>query len=144
MWKTILSLPIKWTRLVSSSFQYFSQLSASNSLVAVIYPIGASNQTYNTFPSASFTGTLTPQSRSLVIALGFSPSFNHDLHWPITFDFQSFLVFIYFSIFPWSLSIGKYQFFVSLKIGALPDKLDFGFFKSIGISVLPHISHWSP
>ena len=42
----------------------------NNSLVAEIYPIGASNHTYKTFPSASFTGTFTPQSRSRVMARG--------------------------------------------------------------------------
>ena len=84
-WKTILSFPIKWISSVLSSFQYFSQfclLSIAHSLVEEIYPIGASNQTYKTFPLESLTGTGTPQSKSLVTALGFRPSSNHDLHCP--------------------------------------------------------------
>ena len=60
-------------------------------MVEDIYPIGASNQTYKTLPIASLIGTGTPQSKSLVTALGFSPSSNQDLHWPYTFGFQKFL-----------------------------------------------------
>ena len=76
---------------VSLSFQYNSQSLGRNSFVADIYPIGASNHTYNTFPSASFTGTGTPQSKSRVIARGCKPSplSNQLLHCPYTFDFQS-------------------------------------------------------
>lgn len=59
-WKTILSLPMKCSNFVSSAFHHFSQLSGSNSIVFDIYPIGASNQTYSTFPFASGRGTGTP------------------------------------------------------------------------------------
>ena len=47
-------------------------------MVDEIYPIGASNQTYKTFPIASLMGTGIPQSKSLVIALGLSPSLIQD------------------------------------------------------------------
>ena len=66
---------------MSEFFQYGSQsllLARAHSLVAEIYPIGASNQTYKTLFSASFSGTGIPQSKSLVIALGFKPSLIHD------------------------------------------------------------------
>src|SRR5690606_39815271 len=92
-WKTILSLPIKWTSLVSLSFQFGCQslpVFSAHSLVDEIYPIGASNQTYNFFPSAPSTGTSIPQYISRVTARGFNPSSNHDFTCPYTFDFQSF------------------------------------------------------
>ena len=60
----------------------------AHSFVAEIYPIGASNQTYNTLFSAPLIGTGIPQSKSLVIALGFNPSLIHDLTCPKTFVFQ--------------------------------------------------------
>ena len=44
--------------------------------------IGASNHTYNTFPSAFGNGTFTPQSKSRVMALGCKPAFNQLWHWP--------------------------------------------------------------
>src|SRR5690348_11367978 len=91
-WNTILSLPIKCTSFVSLSCQYGFQslsLSSAHCLVALIYPIGASNQTYNTLPAASGNGTGTPQSRSLVTARGCKPASIQLLHWPSTFVFQS-------------------------------------------------------
>jgi len=60
----------------------------AHSIVDEIYPIGASNQTYNTFPSSSSIFTGIPQSRSLVTALGFNPLSNHDLTCPTTFVFH--------------------------------------------------------
>ena len=81
-WKTMLSLPMKCTILVSGLFQYFSQSSGRASIVLEMYPIGASNQTYSTLPSAPSTGTGIPQSRSRLTALGWRPPSSQDLHWP--------------------------------------------------------------
>ena len=81
-WKTMLSLPMKWTRRVSLSFHHFSQSSGNNSLVLLIYPIGASNQTYSTLPSAPSTGTGIPQSKSRLTARGCKPVSSQLLHCP--------------------------------------------------------------
>ena len=148
-WNTILSLPIKWINSVSLSFQYFFQsklLLFAHCLVDEIYPIGASNHTYRTLPSESFNGTETPQSKSLVTALGFNPSSNHDLHWPYTFAFQSDLCFfkIQSSKKDWNSSNFKYQCLVFFKDGELPVIEDFGSIRSIALWLVPHFSHWSP
>src|SRR6187402_3485568 len=124
-WNTILSFPIKCTSFVSSLFQYGSQSFpslAAHSFVEEMYPIGASNQTYKTFPSAPSTGTGMPQSKSRVTALGFNPSSSHDLHWPKTFVFQSFAWSFKIHSFRKSsyLSKGKNQCFVLFMIGVSP------------------------
>ena len=148
-WNTILSFPIKWINSVSGFFQYFSQsllLASAHSFVDEIYPIGASNQTYKTFPSAPFIGTDTPQSKSLVTALGFKPSSNHDLHCPYTLSFQSDLFFIKIqsSKNDWNSSNFRYQCLVSFKEGVFPVIDDFGSIRSIALWLVPHFSHWSP
>src|SRR5690606_9043765 len=107
---------------------------------------GASNQTYSTFPSASFTGTGIPQSRSRVTARGRKPSSIQLLHWPSTLVFQSFL---------WSTKIhcfrkssysfkGRNQCFVSFKTGLFPEITLRGFIKSVALWLVPQFSHWSP
>src|SRR5574344_1984586 len=88
-WKTILSLPIKCRSLVSSLFHHFSHSFGNSSIVFEIYPIGASNQTYKTLPSAPSTGTGTPHSKSLLTARGCRPPSSQDLHCPYTFTFHS-------------------------------------------------------
>src|SRR5580693_1209973 len=124
-WNTILSLPTKCISRVSESFQYNSHvllLSSAHCLVAEIYPMGASNQTYNTFPSASGSGTLIPHSPSRVMARGCRPPSIQLLHWPYTFVFQSLA---------WSRSNhvlnqgsysfkGKYQCLVARNTGGCP------------------------
>ena len=57
-----------------------AQLSGSSSLVLEMYPIGASNHTYKTFPSAPSTGTGIPQSRSRLTARGCKPMSSQLLH----------------------------------------------------------------
>src|SRR6056297_2960540 len=140
----MLSFPMKWTIRVSSSFQYFSQSSVS-SLVAEMYPIGASNQTYSTLPSAPSTGTGTPQSRSRLTALGFSPWSIHDLHCPYTLGFHSLCssrIHCFSQGSYWSS--GRYQCLVSFTTGLLPLSLEVGSIRSVGLSEVPHCSHWSP
>src|ERR1700744_4831758 len=122
-WNTMLSFPMKCTSRVSLSFQYFSQ-SLVSSLVAEMYPMGASNHTYRTLPSAFGKGTFTPQSRSRVMARGCKPWLNHDLHCPNTLDFQSVWELIYSSIWGCNLSKGRNQFLVSLNTGFSPLKAD--------------------
>src|SRR2546421_1778083 len=108
--------------------------------------MGASNHTYNTFPSASFNGTGMPQSRSLVTALGCKPASSQLLHCPSTFGFQSAA---------WSFNIhsrnhssclfnGRNQCFVSFFTGDLPLNVLRGLINWSGLSELPHFSHWSP
>src|SRR5215203_4289735 len=105
--------------------------------------MGASNHTYKTFPSAPGKGTFTPQSKSLVTALGCKPLSSQLLHWPNTFTFQSL---------PCSLTIhcrshssclfnGKYQCFVNFFIGGLPLKVLTGLINSSGLNVVPQRSH---
>ena len=45
------------------------------------------------------------------------------------------------SIFGCIVSKGKNQFFVLFIIGFSPDKVDFGFIKSVAFNVDPHFSH---
>src|SRR6185312_7394906 len=148
-WKTILSLPIKCTSRVSLSYQYGFQslpVSIDHCLVAEIYPIGASNHTYSTFPSASFKGTFTPQSRSRVTALGCRPPSIQLRHCPTTFARQSSLCptrihsrrnFSY-------LSSGRYQCRVLRFTGGLPLSVLCGSISISGLKDVPQFSHWSP
>src|SRR5687767_7676205 len=108
--------------------------------------MGASNQTYNTFPSASFKGTFTPQSRSLVTALGCRPLSIQLLHCPSTFGFQSepCSSTIYFLNQSSCLFKGRYQCLVFLFTGALPLSVLTGLISSSGLKEVPHFSHWSP
>ena len=144
-WNTILSLPMKCTILVSGSFHQVSQLSGSSSFVLEIYPIGASNQTYSTFPSAPSTGTGIPQSRSRLTARGCNPISSQLLHCPYTFGFHSLCP----SSIHWRrngshLSKGRYQCLVSFITGWLPLIADFGLIRSVGLKEVPQASHWSP
>ena len=94
---------------VSTNLNYFfhnsgSSFSKAHSLVAEMYPIGASNQTYRTLPEASTffaratsSGILTPQGKSLVTARSFNPSLNQLLVCASTFDFHSGCSPIHFS-----------------------------------------------
>jgi len=109
--------------------------SVAHSLVAEIYPIGASNQTYNTFPSAPSTGTGIPQSKSRVTALGLKPSSIQDFTCPKTFGFQSFLWPSKIHSFKNAscLSNGKNQCLVSFKEGTLPVIEDLGLIKSVAL-----------
>ncbi|CAI8174239.1 MAG: Uncharacterised protein [Flavobacteriales bacterium UBA4585] len=127
----------------SSPFQYASQVSGSSSCVALIYPIGASNQTYMTFPSASVTGTGTPQSRSRVMARGCSPSpaFNQLMHCPITLGFQSSRLSKKALNSSDNSSNGKNQFVVLRNSGIAPLKVDFGAIRSVGLNDVPQLSH---
>src|ERR1041385_1140303 len=108
-----------------------------------MYPIGASNQTYNTFPSAPAIGTLTPQSRSRVIARGCKPSplSIQLLHCPYTLGFQLLCESMYALSFGDNLSKGKNQFFVCFRTGLLPLNVDFGSIRSVGFNDDPHFSH---
>ena len=91
-----------------------------------MYPIGASNHTYKTFPLASLIGTGIPQSKSLVMALGFNPSFIHDFTWPNTLTFQSFFFSFKNHLFknPSKLSSGRNQCLVFFNIGLFPLNFD--------------------
>src|SRR5690606_7994602 len=108
--------------------------------------MGASSHTYSFFPSASSSGTSTPQSRPRVMERGCRPDFSHERHWPNTFDFRvSFLPSInHFSSQGWYLSRGRYQCLVSRSTGGLPLSVDMGLISSVGLSDVPHFSHWSP
>src|SRR5215212_4889411 len=108
--------------------------------------MGASNHTYNTFPAASVNGTFTPQSKSLVTALGSKPLSIQLLHWPRTFAFQSFWCSfnIQFRSQSSCLFNGRYQCFVFLFTGGLPLNVLTGFINSSGLRDVPHLSHWSP
>src|SRR5436853_513594 len=76
--------------------------------------MGASNQTYSTFPFASGSGTGTPQLLSRVMARGCRPLSSQLLHCPYTLGFQ--LSFLPATIHSFShssyLFSGKYQCFV--------------------------------
>src|SRR5690554_531198 len=145
-WNTILSFPIKCTNFVSSDFQYGSQsfpsLSA-HSLVAEMYPIGASNQTYSTFPSAPSSGTGIPQSKSRVTALGCKPSSNQDLHCPCTLCFQSSLwsTKIHCTNHSWCSFNGKNQCFVDFSSGLFPVIALLGSIRSVALWEVPQLSH---
>src|SRR5687768_9879246 len=102
-----------------------------------MYPIGASNQTYSTFPSEPSTGTFTPQSRSRVIARGCNPWFIHDMHCPFTLGFHSGCDSIYSFSQGDSSSSGRNQFFVFLSDGFSPLSVDLGLIRSVGLSVEP-------
>ena len=97
-------------------------------------------------PSPPATGTLTPQSKSRVTALGCKPPSIQLLHWPTTAGRQSFTC--SFKIHSRKKSSclfkGKYQWVVSFLIGALPLKVLTGLINSSGLKLLPHFSHWSP
>src|SRR5210317_786347 len=127
----------------SSPFQYASQVSGSNSCVALMYPIGASNHTYITFPSAPSTGTGTPQSKSRVIARGCNPSpaFNQLLHCPITLGFQPSRLSKKALNASDSSSNGKNQFVVSRNSETAPLKVDLGAIRSVGLNEVPQLSH---
>src|SRR5687768_12912145 len=108
-----------------------------------MYPIGASNQTYKTFPSASGSGTLIPQSRSRVMARDCSPPSIQDLHWPYTFVFQSEACPLMIQSFnqPSYFSKGKYQCLVARSTGGLLVRVERGLINSLGLSVDPQFSH---
>src|SRR5690606_4033577 len=111
-----------------------------------MYPIGASNQTYNFLPSAPSIGTSIPQSKSRVTARGFNPSSNHDFTCPYTFDFQSFWCPTKIHALKnasYSFS-GKNQCLVSFNTGLVPVMVDTGLIKSVAFNEVPHFSHWSP
>ena len=100
-----------------------------------MYPIGASNQTYNTFPSAPSTGTGIPQSKSRVTALGRNPSSIQDFTCPYTFGFQSSLCPSKIHSFKNAscLSKGKNQCLVSFTVGTFPVIVDLGLIKSVAL-----------
>ncbi len=112
-------------------------------LVALIYPIGASNQTYNTLPSAPLIGTLIPQSKSRVTALGCNPPSIQLLHCPTTAGLQSSVCSLIIQFLKKSSCLfnGKYQCVVDFLIGALPLKVLTGLINSSGLNVFPHFSH---
>src|ERR1700722_13276906 len=114
--------------------------------VALIYPIGASNHTYNTFPSASGSGTLIPQSRSRVTARGCRPPSIQLLHCPMTFVRQSSLCSsrIHCRKKASCRSSGRYQCVVLLFTGGLPLSVLWGLISSSGLRDVPQFSHWSP
>src|SRR5690348_1577115 len=105
--------------------------------------MGASNQTYNTFPSAFGTGTLIPQSRSRVTALDCKPPSIHDLHCPTTVLLQSSLCSSRIHCFRNSscLPNGRYQCVVFFLTGGWPLKVLTGLINSSGLRVLPQFSH---
>src|SRR5215831_4043121 len=75
--------------------------------------MGASNHTYNTFPSESGKGTFTPQLLSLVIARLCRPLSSQLLHWPYTLFFHSLCPSMIHSFSQGSYFCrGKYQCFV--------------------------------
>src|SRR5210317_2526245 len=127
----------------SSPFQYASQVSGSNSCVALMYPIGASNHTYITFPSAPSTGTGTPQSKSRVIARGCrpSPAFNQLMHCPITLGFQPSRLSKKWRKSSDNSSNGKNQLVVLRNSGTAPLKADLGAIKSVAFNDVPQLSH---
>src|SRR3990170_738611 len=105
--------------------------------------MGASNQTYNTFPAASSNGAGTPQSRSLVTALGCKPASIQLLHWPSTLFFQSLACSSRIHCFS-QLSYlfrGRYQCFVIFFTGVRPLRVLCGLINNSGLRVLPHLSH---
>src|SRR5690606_11753620 len=108
--------------------------------------MGASNHTYSFLPSASSNGTSTPQSKSRVIDRGCNPDFSQDRHWPRTLDFKVFFFpsISHSSSQGWYLSSGRYQCLVSRSTGALPLSVEMGLIRSVGLSEVPHFSHWSP
>src|SRR5687767_13793278 len=108
--------------------------------------MGASNHTYKTFPWASANGTFTPQSKSLVTALGCKPPSIQLLHCPSTLAFQSAACSFNIQLrnqFSY-LSIGRYQCFVNFFTGGLPLNVLYGFINSSGLNDFPQVSHWSP
>ena len=111
--------------------------------MAEIYPIGASNHTYKTLFLASSNGTGIPQSKSLVIALGFNPSLIHDLTCPKTFAFQLSLLSFKNHFFKKGSKLfnGRNQCFVFLSTGLFPLSFDFGFIKSVAFKLEPQLSH---
>src|SRR4029078_6184723 len=116
-----------------------------NSFVAEIYPIGASNHTYKTFPSAPGKGTFTPQLLSLVIARGCKPLSSQLLHWPYTLFFHSLCsskihCFKNGSYF----CKGKYQCFVFLFTGTALLNVLRGLINCSGLNEETPLSHWSP
>ena len=108
-----------------------------------MYPIGASNHTYKTFPSPPATGTFTPQSKSRVTARGCNPPSIQLLHCPITAGLQSLACSSNNHLRKNSSCLfkGKYQCVVSFLIGALPLKVLTGLINSSGLKLLPHFSH---
>src|SRR5579875_3195990 len=114
--------------------------------VALIYPIGASNQTYNTLPFASGKGTGTPQSRSLVTARGCKPLSSQLLHWPNTFVFQSWACSFNIQLRKKSSCLfkGRYQCLVNFFTGGFPLSVLTGLINSSGLKAVPQRSHWSP
>src|SRR5690606_25824254 len=108
--------------------------------------MGASNQTYSFLPDASSSGTSTPQSRSRVIDRGCRPDLSHERHCPYTLGFStSFLPSSsHFSSHGWYLSSGRYQCLVSRSTGGFPLNVEIGLIRSVGLSDVPHFSHWSP
>ena len=107
--------------------------------------MGASNHTYNTLPSAPSTGTGIPQSKSRLTARGCKPMSSQLLHCPYTLGFHSLWPSRIHSRRKGShLSSGRYQCFVWRMTGWLPLMADFGLIKSVGLSDVPHASHWSP
>ena len=111
--------------------------------MAEIYPIGASNHTYNTLSLAPSNGTGIPQSKSLVIALGFNPSLIQDLTCPNTLVFQVFSLSTRNHFFKNDSKLfnGRNQCLVFLKIGLFPLNLDLGFIKSVAFKLDPQLSH---
>ena len=108
-----------------------------------MYPIGASNQTYNTLFSAPSNGTGIPQSKSLVIARGFNPSLIQDLTCPNTLVFQIFSLSIKNHFFKNDSKLfkGRNQCLVFLNTGLFPLNLDLGFIKSVAFKLDPQLSH---
>ena len=127
----------------SSPFQYCSQVSGSNSCVALMYPIGASNQTYMTLPSAPSTGTGTPQSKSRVMARGCNPSpaFNQLMHCPMTLGFQPSRLSRKALSSSDNSSNGKNQFVVLRNSGTAPLNVDLGAMRSVAFNDVPQLSH---
>src|SRR4051812_37301024 len=107
--------------------------------------MGASNQTYNTFPSASGRGTLMPQLLSRVMARDCRPVSSQLLHWPYTLFFHSLCPSSTHSFSQGSYSFrGKYQCLVFLFTGVASLNALRGLISCSGERELPQFSHWSP
>src|SRR6478735_7934345 len=108
-----------------------------------MYPIGASNHTYNTLPSASGSGTFTPQSKSRVTARGCRPASIQLLHCPSTLAFQSFWCSFNIQLRSQSscLLSGRYQCLVAFFTGGLPLRVLTGLINSSGLKDVPQVSH---
>src|SRR5665213_383003 len=107
--------------------------------------MGASNQTYSTFPSASGSGTGIPQLLSRVIARLCKPLSSQLLHCPYTLGFHSLWPFRIHSFRNSSYFCnGKYQCLVFLFTGTASLRVLCGLMSCSGLREEPQRSHWSP